>query len=179
MSTRHQIILNLIVALSAWAQKFEEDVDVLKTHKTQILGLLESLQEMNESMNRLRQLLLQLLHNNNNNNDESNNNQTNTTTTTTNNDDDHHHLQKFMIDEAVDGGEEHESRIYEFIENCCGEMMAWNLADPTEEPIDPDDIDEDDELYVGILEYPTELKELILGINNGNQERKEIIDRFS
>lgn len=159
MSTRHEILPNLILTLSAWAQKYGEDPRVLTTEKTLILGLLECLQEMKESMKRLRELLLQL------------NNQTNTT------DDDN--LKKFMVTEAVDGGEEHESRVYEFIENCCGEIIAWNLADPTEEEIDPDDVDQDEEPYEGILDNATEVEELILGIKNGNQERNEIIDRFS
>lgn len=151
MSAPHKIIPNLVLALSAWAHKFEEDNDVLKTHKTLILGFLEGLQEMNESMKCLRQL-----------------HETQT--------DDH---LKFVMAEAVDCGEEHESRIYEFIEDCCGEMMAWNLADPTE-AVDADgDVDEYDELYAGILEYPSELKELSVGIKNGNEERKEIIDRYS
>lgn len=160
MSTRHEILPNLIIALSAWAQSFGENPDILETEKTILLGLLEGLQEMKESMKRLRQLLRQL------------NNQTNTT--------DDHHLKKFMITEAIDGGEEHESRVYEFIENCCGEMVAWTLADPdTEDEIDPEDVDHDEQPYEGILDNPTDAEELILSIKNGNQERKEIIDRFS
>lgn len=151
MSAPHKIIPNLVLALSAWAHKFEGDIDVLKTHKTLILGFLEGLQEMNKSMIRLRQL-----------------HEAQT--------DDH---LKFVMAEAVDCGEEHESRVYEFIESCCGEMMAWNLADPTEAVDAEGDVDEDDELYAGILEYPTELKELSVGIKNGNEERKKIIDRYS
>lgn len=151
MSAPHKIIPNLVLALSAWAHKFEGDLEVLKTHKTLIIGFLEGLQEMNNSMKLLRHL-----------------HETQT--------DDH---LKFVIAEAADCGEGHESRVYEFIENCCGEMMAWNLADPTE-AVDPEgDVDEDDELYAGILEYRTELKELSVGIKNGNDARKEIIDRYS
>lgn len=151
MSAPHNIIPNLVLALSAWAHKFEADCDVLTTHKTLILGFLEGLQEMNSSMEQLRHL-----------------HETQT--------DDH---QKFVMAEAVDCGEEHESRVYEFIENCCGEMMAWNLADSTEVVDAEGDVDEDDELYAGILECPTELQELSIGINNGNEERKEIIDIYS
>lgn len=151
MSAPHRIIPNLVFALSAWAHKFEGNSEVLTRHKTLILSFLESLQEMNKSMKQLRHL-----------------HETQT--------DDH---LKFVIAEAVDCGEEHESRVYEFIENCCGEMIAWNLADSTE-VVDPEgDVDEDDELYAGILDYPTELGELSVGIKNGNQERKEIIGRHS
>lgn len=160
MSTRHEILPNLIIALSAWAIAYGEDANMLETEKTILLSLLESLEEMKDSMKRLRQLLRQL------------NNQTNTT--------DDHHLNKFMITEAIDGGEEHEARVYEFIENCCGEMVAWTLADPTtEDEIDSEDVDHDEQPYEGILDNPIDAEELILSIKNGNQERKEIIDRFS
>lgn len=151
MSPPHRIIPNLVLALSAWVHTFEGDSRILTKDKTLMLCFLEGLQEMNNSMKQLRHL-----------------HETQT--------DDH---LKFVIAEAIDCGEEHESRVYEFIENCCGEMIAWSLADTTE-AIDPEeDVDEDDELYEGILDYPTELEELTIGIKNGNEERKEIIGRHS
>lgn len=150
-SSPHKIIPNLVLALSAWVHKFEADPDVLTTHKTLILGFLEGLQEMSNSMKQIRHLYETQI-------------------------DDH---PKFVMAEAVDCGQEHESRVYEFIENCCGEMMAWNLADSTEAVDAEGDVDEDDELYESILDNPTELKELTVGIQNGNQERKEIIDKYS
>lgn len=151
MSAPHRIIPNLIFALSAWAHNFELDSEVLTTHKTLILGFLEGLHEMNNSMKQIRHLY-----------------ETQT--------DDH---LKFVMAEAIDCGEEHESRVYDFIEECCGEMIAWNLADCTEVVDAEGDVDEDDELYAGILEFPTELQELSLSIKNGNAERKEIIGRYS
>lgn len=86
---------------------------------------------------------------------------------------------KFVLKNLIDDGEEDESNVYEYIEKSCGEMIAWSLADSTETVDSEGDVDEDDELYSGIFNNSTELKELISDIKKRNEEKREVLDKHS
>lgn len=147
----HKIVPNLISALSAWIYNCDTDDTVLPEHKELIFNSSKSLEELQNSMTQLRQL---------------NKDQT----------DDY---LKFVLKNLIDGGEEDESNVYEFIEKSCGEMIAWSLADSTETVDSEGDVDEDDELYSGIFNNSTKLKELISDIKKRNEERREVLDKHS
>ena len=147
----HKIVPNLISALSAWIYNFESDDTVLPEYKELILNSSKCLKELHNSMKQLRQL---------------DKDQT----------DDY---LKFVFKNLIDNGEEDESDLYEFIEKSCGEMIAWSLADSTEMVDSEGDVNEDDELYSGIFENSTKLKELISNINKRNEERREACDKNS
>ena len=86
---------------------------------------------------------------------------------------------KFVLKNLIDDGEEDESDVYELIEKSCGEIIAWSLADSTEIVDSEGDVNEDDELYSGIFNNSTKIKELISNINKRNEERREAFNKYS
>lgn len=149
--TPHKIIPNLILALSAWTYKFESDNFILMGDKQHILEFAESLQELNNLMKQLNQLYEAQTED----------------------------FLKFVLKESVTISENDESKVHRFIERSCGEMVAWNLADSTEVIDAQGDVEEEDDLYLGIFNNSTELKELSSGIKERNQERKGVLERYS
>lgn len=147
----HKIVPNLISALSAWIYNFESDDTILRKEKELILDTSKCLKELNDSMEQLRQLDKDQIED----------------------------CRKSALKVLLDNGEEDESDLYKFIEKSCGEMIAWTLADFTE-TVDPEgDVDENDELYSGIFENSTKLKDLIFNINKKNEARRAAIDENS
>ena len=147
----HKIVPNLISALLAWTYNFELDDTILLRDKELILNLTKCLKELHDSLEQLRQL-------DKNWTDE---------------------YLKFVLKAPIDDGEEDESDVYELIEKSCGEMIAWSLADSTEIVDSEGDVNEDDELYSGIFENSTKMKELISNINKRNEERREAFTKHS
>lgn len=147
----HKIVPNLISALLAWTYNFELDDTIFLGDKELILNSTKCLQELHDSMKQLRQL----------------------------DKDQTEEYLKFVLKNLIDDGEEDESDVYEFIEKSCGEMIAWSLADPTEIVDSEGDVNEDDELYLGIFKNSTKMKELISNINKNNEERRETFNKHS
>lgn len=151
MSTPHKILPNLILALSAWRYNFESDETIFTAHKNLILDLLETLQELDNLMKQLSHL-----HEN-----------------TTDN------YVKYSVADAITTAEDHESKVYGFISESCGEMIAWKLADPSEVFDEEEDVEEDDDLYAGIFDHSIGSTELCSDIKNGNEQRRSILDEHS
>lgn len=147
----HKIVPNLISALLAWTYNFELDDTILLGDKELILNSTKCLKELDESLKQLRQL---------------DKNQTD-------------EYLKFVLKNLIDDGEEDESDVYELIEKSCGEIIAWSLADSTEIVDSEGDVNEDDELYSGIFNNSTKIKELISNINKRNEERREALNQYS
>lgn len=149
MSSPPKIIPNLINTLLDWTNQYELDDLTLTAHKKLILDFRESLEGLQDSMKKLKNL---------------------------------HDTQtdgylKFALGESVTIGEDDESRVKDFIENVCEEMVAWKLTEDTEVIDLEEDMDDENGLYDRIFKNSTKLKELISGIKERNQDRREVIGR--